>query len=147
MILLKITERMISLRPSKQIYPIERIISAASYLTAGGAGFIWLLIAAIMQKHVTPFLLYHIMQSIFLSILYFIIATLAELVYAILYRIPLINAIPYFANMPLPFLFGLSAIQGLTTALILYLAITSFMGLYSYIPWVSDIININTGRK
>ena len=72
---------------------------------------------------------------------------LAELVYAILYRIPLINAIPYFANMPLPFLFGLSAIQGLTTALILYLAITSFMGLYSYIPWVSDIININTGRK
>ena len=134
MILLKITERMISLRPSKQIYPIERIISAASYLTAGGAGFIWLLIAAIMQ-------------SIFLSILYFIIATLAELVYAILYRIPLINAIPYFANMPLPFLFGLSAIQGLTTALILYLAITSFMGLYSYIPWVSDIININTGRK
>lgn len=40
MILLKITERMISLRPSKQIYPIERIISAASYLTAGGAGFI-----------------------------------------------------------------------------------------------------------
>ena len=37
MILLKITERMISLRPSKQIYPIERIISAASYLTAGGA--------------------------------------------------------------------------------------------------------------
>lgn len=103
MILLKITERMISLRPSKQIYPIERIISAASYLTAGGAGFIWLLIAAIMKKHVTPFLLYHIMQSIFLSILYFIIATLAELVYAILYRIPLINAIPYFANMPLPF--------------------------------------------
>ena len=49
MILLKITERMISLRPSKQIYPIERIISAASYLTAGGAGFIWLLIAAIMK--------------------------------------------------------------------------------------------------
>ena len=63
------------------------------------------------------------------------------------FSIPLINAIPYFANMPLPFLFGLSAIQGLTTALILYLAITSFMGLYSYIPWVSDIININTGRK
>ena len=71
----------------------------------------------------------------------------SDYVYAILYRIPLINAIPYFANMPLPFLFGLSAIQGLTTALILYLAITSFMGLYSYIPWVSDIININTGRK
>ena len=135
------------MQPSKQIYPIERLISALSYLTAGGAGFVWLLIAAFMKKHVTPFLLYHILQSIFLSILYFLIATFADLIYVILYRIPLINAIPYFINMPLPFLFGLSILQGLTTAVILYLAITAFCGIYSYIPWVSDIINTNTGRK
>ena len=135
------------MQPSRQIYPIEKIISAASYLTAGGAGFIWLIIAAILKKHVTPFLLYHILQSIFLSILYFLLASFAELIYVILYRIPLINAIPYILNMPLPFLFNLSIIQGFTTAVILYLAITSFMGIYSYIPWVSDIININTGRK
>lgn len=135
------------MQPSKQIYPIERLISALSYLTAGGAGFVWLLIAALMKKHVTQFLLYHILQSIFLSILYFLIATFADLIYVILYRIPLINAIPYFINMPLPFLFGLSILQGLTTAVILYLAITAFCGIYSYIPWVSDIINTNTGRK
>ena len=135
------------MQPSKQIYPIERLISALSYLTAGGAGFVWLLIAALMKKHVTPFFLYHILQSIFLSILYFLIATFADLIYVILYRIPLINAIPYFINMPLPFLFGLSILQGLTTAVILYLAITAFCGIYSYIPWVSDIINTNTGRK
>lgn len=135
------------MQPSKQIYPIEKIISAASYLTAGGAGFVWLLIAAVLRKHVTPFLLYHIMQSIFLAILYFLLSTFAELIYVILYKIPLINAIPYFANMPLSFLFGLSLIQAITTAIILYLAITSFMGLYSYIPWVSDIINTNIGRK
>ena len=135
------------MQPSKQIYPIERLISALSYLTAGGAGFVWLLIAALMKKHVTPFLLYHILQSIFLSILYFLIATFADLIYVILYRIPLINAIPYFINMPLPFLFGLSILQGLTTTVILYLAITAFCGIYSYIPWVSDIINTNTGRK
>ena len=135
------------MQPSKQIYPIERLISALSYLTAGGAGFVWLLIAALMKKLVTPFLLYHILQSIFLSILYFLIATFADLIYVILYRIPLINAIPYFINMPLPFLFGLSILQGLTTAVILYLAITAFCGIYSYIPWVSDIINTNTGRK
>ena len=141
------TERMISLLPSRQIYPIERIISAASYLTAGGAGFIWLIIAALLKKHVTPFLLYHILQSIFLSILYFLLATFAELIYVILYRIPIINAIPYLINMPLPIAHGLSIIQLITTAIILYLAITAGMGLYSYIPWVSDIININTGRK
>ena len=135
------------MRPSNEIYPIERIISAASYLTAGFAGFIWLIIAAILRKRVTPFLMYHILQSIFLSILYFLLVTVAELIYVILYRIPLINAIPYFINMPLPFLFNLSIVQTLTTAIILYLAITSAMGMYSYLPWVSDIINVNTGRK
>ena len=138
---------MISLQPSRQIYPIERIISAASYLTAGGAGFVWLIIAAILKKHVTPFLLYHILQSIFLSILYFLIATFAELIYIILYRIPVINAIPYLINMPLPVAHGLSLVQVITTAIILYLAITAGLGLYSYFPWVSDIINIHTGRK
>ncbi len=135
------------MQPSREIYPIERIISAASYLTAGGAGFIWLIIAALLKKHVTPFLLYHILQSIFLSIAYFLLATFAELIYVILYRIPLINAIPFFVNMPIPFLFNLSIIQTITTAIILYLAITAGMGMYSYIPWVSDIINVNTGRK
>ncbi len=140
------TERMISLQ-SKQVYPIERIISAGTYLTAGGLGFIWLLIASVLRKHVTQFLLYHILQSIFLSIAYFLLVKLAELVYVILYKIPLINAIPYFINMPIPLLFGLSIVQTVTTAVILYLAITAGMGMYSYFPWVSDIININTGRK
>ena len=135
------------MQPSRRIYPIERIIAAASYLTAGGAGFVWLLVAAVLKKHVTPFLMYHILQSIFLSIVYFLITVFAELIYVILYRIPVINAIPYYINMPIPYLFGLSIIQGFTTLVIFYLAITSFMGLYSYIPWVSEIINVNTGRK
>lgn len=147
MTLLTNTERKIQLQPSRQIYPIERIISAASYLTAGGAGFVWLIIAALIKKHVTPFLLYHIIQSIFLSILYFLIATFAELIYVILYRLPVINAIPYLINMPLPMAYGLSVVQLVTTSIVLYLAITAGMGLYSYIPWVSDIVNINTGRK
>lgn len=136
-----------SLQPSRQIYPIERVVSAASYLTAGFAGVIWMVIAAIFRKHLTQFLLYHIMQSIFLSIAYFLLTVFARFIYIILYKIPLINAIPYYINMPLPFLFGLSLVQGITTTILLYLIITSFMGFYSYIPWVSDIINTNTGRK
>ena len=136
-----------SLQPSRQIYPIERVVSAASYLTAGFAGVIWMVIAAIFRKHLTQFLLYHIMQSIFLSIAYFLLTVFARFIYIILYKIPLINAIPYYINMPLPFLFGLSLVQGITTTILIYLVITSFMGFYSYIPWVSDIINTNTGRK
>lgn len=136
-----------SLQPSRQIYPIERVVSAASYLTAGFAGVIWMVIAAIFRKHLTQFLLYHIMQSIFLSIAYFLLTVFARFIYIILYKIPLINAIPYYINMPLPFLFGFSLVQGITTTILIYLVITSFMGFYSYIPWVSDIINTNTGRK
>ena len=135
------------MRNFNQIYPIEKILSALSYLSAGFVGFIWLLVAAILKKHVTPFLMYHILQSIFLAIAYFLLTTLCELVYVILYRIPLINAIPYFINMPLPFIFGLSIVQAITAGIMLYLVITSFMGQYSYFPWVSDIINQNTGRK
>lgn len=123
-------------------YTIERLISAASYLTAGFAGFIWMIIAALLKKQIRPFLMYHIMQSIFLSITFFLISQLAGLVYVILYKIPVINAIPYLLNMPL--IFGLSLIQAFTTTIILYLAITSAMGLYSYLPWISDIIKGNT---
>lgn len=131
---------------SRKPYPIERILSAATYLTAGGVGFVWLIIAAFTKKHVTQFLMYHILQSIFVSILFFLISILGELIFMILYRIPLINAIPYLINLPLPFLFDLSIIQTLTTTVILYLAITAGMGYYSYLPWVSDIIRQNTGR-
>ncbi len=133
-----------------EVYPIEKIISAATYLTAGGAGFIWLIIAAILKKTVRPFLMYHIMQSIFLSILFFLLKIFAEFIIMILLKIPFIS---YLTGMlvfpmitPIPFLLNLSLIQLLTTTIMLYLAITSFMGYYSYIPWVSDIIKGNTGR-
>jgi len=135
---------MIWLQTSKKIFPIERIISAATYLTAGGVGFVWLIIAAFLRKRVTPFLMYHIMQSIFISLLFYIVSLLGNLLFVILYKIPIINAIPYFLNLPIAFLFGLSIIQVFTTTIILYLAITSGMGYYSYLPWVSNIIKGNT---
>ena len=129
---------------SKKPYPIERILSVATYLTAGGEGFVWLIIAALTKKQVRSFLMYHILQSIFISILFFLLSVLGELVYVILYRIPIINAIPYLINMPISILFGLSIVQAFTTTIILYLAITSGMGYYSYLPWVSNIIKGNT---
>ena len=131
---------------SKKPYPIERILSAGTYLTAGGVGFVWLIIAALSRKTVTKFLMYHIMQSIFISIAFYLLTILGKLVYVVLYKIQLINAIPYLINMPLPFLFDLSLVQPFTTTVILYLAITSGMGYFSYLPWVSDIIKGNTGN-
>ena len=131
---------------SRKPYPIERILSVATYLTAGGVGFVWLVIAALSRKSVTKFLMYHILQSIFISIVFVLISFLGEMIYVILYRIPLINAIPYLLSMPIPLFFGLSIVQLFTTLVILYLAITSGMGYYRYLPWVSNIIKGNMGN-
>ena len=139
------------MRPHNSINPLDRIIAAASYLTAGMAGFVWWIVSILIKKNVKQFLIYHIMQSIFLSIAYFIFIELYKLVFVIFAKIPLINAFMFFfdniLNGPLPLMFGLSLLQVFTTTIMIYLAITSFAGIYTYIPWVSDIININTGRK
>ena len=128
-------------------YPIERILSAATYMTAGGVGFVWLIIAAVFRKQVRSFLMYHIMQSIFISITFYLLSILGQLVFVILYKVPLINVVPYLLNMPIAIAFNLSLIQIVTTTIILYLAITAGMGYYSYLPWISDIIKGNTGLK
>lgn len=132
---------------SKKPYPIERLLSVATYLTAGGVGFVWLIIAAFLRKQVAPFLMYHIMQSIFLSITYVLATILANMLLVIIYRVPIINIIPVLLNTPIEIMFGLSLIQALTTSVILYLAITSGMGYYSYLPWFSEIVKGNTGIK
>ena len=143
---------MISLQKYDNPYPIEKIISAATYLTASGAGFIWLIIAAIFKKTVRPFLMYHILQSIFLAMLFFLLKIFAGLLIDdILLRIPVISSITSAIVVPLispiQLFFGLSVLQVFTTSIMLYLTITSFLGYYSYIPWVSDIISGNNKRK
>lgn len=146
MIILMMQERMIWLSISRKPYAIERIISAASYLTAGLIGVIWFVVALLLRKQVTPFLMYHMMQSIFISFAFFVISLIGGLVCEILFKIPLINNLLYYVinliNMPIPLMFNLSLVQGFTTTIILYLAVTSAMGYYSYLPWVSDIIKI-----
>lgn len=129
-------------------YPIEKIISAGTYLSAGIVGCVWLIIATISKRTVKPFVMYHIFQSIFLYILYVLLRFFIGLLLVILLKIPfigyLVGVITYYMITPLPFMFNLSIIQTFTTLIIVYLATTSFMGYYSYIPWVSDIIKGNT---
>ena len=100
---------------SKKIYPIERILSVGTYITAGGVGFVWLIIAAFIKKQVTQFLMYHIMQSIFISIGFFLLSILANLLLVIIYRIPLLNIVPVLLATPIPLVFDMSVIQIITT--------------------------------
>ncbi len=122
---------------------IERIISAATYMTTGLVGFVWLIIGVLLKKMPTPFLMYHIFQSIFLSITFFLFFELLKMIS----RIPFLKIISIVLSNPVPICYNMSILQIITTTLLIYLVITSFMGLYSYVPYVSNIINANINRK
>lgn len=126
-------------------YMIERIVSALSYLTAGMIGFIWLILGVLTKSGLRPFMKYHIFQSIFLSMGYFLLLVIIEQVSIVINFVPVVRNIFSMLTFPLviPIIFGLSIVQILIYTLLFYLALTSFMGRYSYLPWISEIINKN----
>lgn len=127
---------------------IEKIIAPLSYLTMGMVGFVWLIIGLFTKARLKPFLQYHIFQSIFLALLFAVLSILVGWISNLLSFIPLINKIvaqiTFLLNMPL--LFDYSLIQVIIYVFLIYLSITSFQGKFSYIPWVSDIIDQNISR-
>jgi len=121
----------------------EKIIAVLSYLTAGMVGFIWLILSHVTGKSLKPFLRYHVMQSIFISVIYFLAKIIVGIMLAFLKVIPFIGSLVlalvfYTAHMPL--LFGFSILHFGILLVIAYLVVTSFMGQYSFLPWVSDNI-------
>lgn len=124
---------------------MEKLIAAFSYITFGFVGFIWLMIGIFTKNNLRPYLKYHIFQSIFISIAYFLLSQFLGLIMNILSMIPLVNQLvlqfTFYLNAPL--LFGFSLIQAVVYAIIGYLVITSFQGQFSYLPWISEIIKAN----
>jgi len=136
-------------RSLRQTIFIERIISAATYLTVGIIGFLWLLFWGILnllnitqKSYLTAFLKYHILQSIFIALAYALICYTLTFIQNILSLIPFINVlvaqISMFFNAP--YIFGYSIIQTGIYIFLFYLAGGAILGKYSKIPWVSDII-------
>lgn len=126
-------------------YMIEKIIAALTYITMGMVGFIWLIVGLFTKARLKPFLQYHIFQSIFISLGFTVLSIFIGWLSNLLSFIPLINRlvaqVTFLLNMPL--IFDYSLLQSIIYAILIYLAITAFMGKYSYIPWVSDIIDQN----
>ena len=124
---------------------LERIIAALSYLTGCTVGFIWFLIAIFTKQNLRPFLKYHIFQSIFLAIGFFLLTFFVNLLGNVLSFIPGLNIVIMHVSYLLgaPLISHFSLIDLVVYAVVFYLAITSFMGQYSYIPWVSGIIKAN----
>lgn len=124
---------------------IEKVIASLSYITMGLVGFIWLLIGIFTKNNLRPYLKYHVFQSIFISIAYFLASALLGLIMNILSIIPLVNQlvlqITFYFNAP--FIFGFSAIQLAVYAVIAYLVATCCQGQFSYLPFISEIIEAN----
>ncbi len=121
-------------------YAMERLISCLTYLTLGWAGIVVLIIQALTKKQLTRFVMYHVLQSIFLCFGFFILSELCGLLTILIARIPIINLIPILLNMPIDVFYGFSFIQTICFTIIFYLSITSLFGKYSFLPWVSNII-------
>ena len=127
----------------------ERIIAVLNYLTFGLVGFIYLILVGLKKCRLTPFLQYHVFQTFFLVILCWLLTVVISLVVQILSFIPFLNILVlkllFYFNAPI-FFNTYSIISGFKWLLLFYLCATSFMGSYSYIPWVSNVIGANIRR-
>lgn len=128
---------------------LERILVVSNYFTFGLVGFVWLILVALKRAKLTPFLQYHIFQTFFLVMFYWLLTVFVSLTAQVLSFIPFINIlvlkILFYFNAP--FILGhYSIITSAVALIVLYLCLTAFQGQYSYIPWVSDIIGRNIRR-
>jgi uncharacterized membrane protein len=121
----------------------DRGISVLSYFTFGTVGFIWMVVCYFAGKPPMPFVKYHIIQSIFISVC----ITLFQIIFSILSNalniIPAIGAIVqnliyYVASYPL--IFHNSVLQIFIFSFLIYVTVTVFQGKYTEIPWFSDMV-------
>jgi len=109
------------------------------------AGFVVIIIAALMKKDMKPFLKYHIFQSIFIAILFYLIAYGLQFAMNMVSYIPIIKNIVSMITFMLntPILLGFSVITFAYFVFVLYLIAGVIKNSDSYVPWVSDIIKAN----
>ena len=122
---------------------IDRIVSVISYLTAGWGGLIYCIIMYFAKRKITKFAYYNIFQSIFISLLYFVLSLACGLLFKFLAIIPFVNYVSSFIMYMFirPVLFDYSIIQLFMTSLIVYMMIISAQGKIPRIIWISKIVD------
>lgn len=133
------------MRKRKSVGLGDRFISAFSYLTVGWGGLICCVILYLQKKVPSQFVRYNVMQSIFISLLYFCLSFGLGLILKFLSYIPFLNyfvaSITFQFNRPV--LFNYSFIQLFMSLLILFLIMMSLMGRYPRVFWISKIVDRN----
>ena len=133
---------------SKSVSLLERLLAAATYVTMVMVFFIWLIFCALTKTSLKQFLKYHMFQSFFLVMACFLINIFTNLIVSILSVIPFINILVYklLFLFTAPIAFGFSIVSFCVLVVMVYLVLTSLQGRYTFIPWISNIINTNVGR-
>ncbi len=125
----------------------DRFVSITSYFTFGMTGLIWLIASfLIFKKPATPFVSYHIYQSIFISVLLYVLSWFLDIVFSLIHAIPFIGDLFSYINLylfrtPVFYTFTLSNL--LIFLILAYLSLGAFLGKLSYFPFISDVVRSN----
>lgn len=121
---------------------MDRVASCLTYLTAGWFGLIYFVILYFQKKSPSLFLRYNLFQSIFISLLLFVLSMTLGLISNLLLAIPFIKVVVSWIILVFnrPVFFEYSIIQFCITALVFYLAGFSLLGKYPKVYGVSKII-------
>ena len=126
----------------------DKIVSVLTYYTFGIFGLIWLVYAYLAKKSINSFCIFNIYQSIFISVILYIISLLWGIAIGFISVVPLIGkfmvSLDIFINQtPMYFSFTLSGF--VLMVFLSYLAVLSFLGKKPFVPYVSNIIRSNFG--
>lgn len=125
----------------------DRFVATTSYITFGITGVIWLVASyLILKKPLNNFLSYHIYQSIFISVLLYILGMFLNIAYNLTSAIPFIGGVIKLLNFylfDLPIFYTFSLVHFILFIIIVYLSAGALLGRFSYFPFVSDVIRAN----
>ena len=125
----------------------DKFVAITSYYTLGLTGVIWLIASyVVFKKPLTPFCSYHIYQSVFLSVLLYVLSMFFDIAFSLTVRIPFIGDFMGLINLylfKLPIFYTFSLFNLIIFVILSYLSLGAFLGKLSYFPFVSDIIKSN----
>lgn len=131
------------MRKRRSVGIVDRLVAFLSYITAGWFGMIYCIVLFVAKKMPSCFIRYNVFQSIFISLLYFVLSFGFGLILKFLSYIPFLNylvaTITFQFNRPV--LFDYSLIQVFMIGLTIYMAMISLLGRRPRVFWVSRIID------
>ena len=126
----------------------DRIFSALSYVSMGWIGFLYCIFLIFNKKRISYFLKFNVFQTVFMSILFFILSVVFGYTFKLLSMVPFVQIIISWIQLLLfkPMIFQYSLLQAFLLGIIGYGFIYSILGKFPRIYWISKIIDYNLNR-